>query len=481
MQAAFYGVGATVIGIITIAAYKLAKLTMAKDKLQWVIFAVMAVVTAWTESEILWLFLLCGVAAMVAQAPPAWLKRAGRRPASWSRRRPTSSPRSCGSSPRRARSSSAAAWPSCPFLYGGVVQEYGWLNDKQFLDAVAVAMLTPGPIVITVAFIGYLVAAFPGAVAAAVGVFLPVYLFVVIPFPWFDRISGNPKVKAFVAGVTAAASGTIAGACFVLARRAIFDVPTLADRRRGAGGGMAIQGPGTRAHRGRRRGGPHHLRPAIGETTMKWVTRERARVDRIACPWLITRFIDPTAGVPVRPGQGGPRGGRREKAIPYDIPNVELGHHGALCSFDAFIDRYELTDPGLTTLAAIVRGADTDDRGLTPESAGLYAAATGFQATSRDDFDNMSRQFPMYDALYEFSRMQAATVPLQSRVLFVCLHGAAKSVVAAAHFRRLAAARGLAIGAVAAGTEPDAELGAGGGEGSGRAKGSRRRRPGRAR
>ena len=114
-----------------------------------------------------------------------------------------------------------------PFLYGGVVQEYGWLNDKQFLDAVAVAMLTPGPIVITVAFIGYLVASVPGAVAAAIGVFLPVYLFVVIPFPFFDRISANAKVRAFVAGVTAAASGTIAGACFVLARRAIVDVPTL--------------------------------------------------------------------------------------------------------------------------------------------------------------------------------------------------------------------------------------------------------------
>jgi chromate transporter len=108
-----------------------------------------------------------------------------------------------------------------------VVRDYGWLNDQQFLDAVAVAMLTPGPIVITVAFIGYLVAGVPGAVAAAVGVFLPVYLFVVVPFPFFDRISGNAKVKAFVAGVTAAASGTIAGACFVLARRAIIDVPTL--------------------------------------------------------------------------------------------------------------------------------------------------------------------------------------------------------------------------------------------------------------
>jgi protein-tyrosine-phosphatase len=104
-----------------------------------------------------------------------------------------------------------------------------------------------------------------------------------------------------------------------------------------------------------------------------------------------------------------------------------------------------------------VRGADTEDRGLRPESAGLYAAATGFQATSRDDFENMARQFPMYDALYAYCRTQTPTAHV-ARVLFVCLHGAAKSVVAAAHFRRLAAARGLSVDAVAAGTEPDAEL-----------------------
>ena len=191
---------------------------------------------------------------------------------------------------------------------------------------------------------------------------------------------------------------------------------------------------------------------------MKWVTRERARVDRIACPWLITRFIDPKPEFLFVPTKDVLAVAKREQAIPYDIPDVELGHRGPLCSFDAFIDRYEVADPALATLAAIVRGADTDDRALTPESAGLYAAATGFQAISRDDFDNMSRQFPMYDALYEFSRMQAAKVPAPSRVLFVCLHGAAKSVVAAAHFRRLAQARGLSIDAVAAGTEPDAEL-----------------------
>ena len=187
---------------------------------------------------------------------------------------------------------------------------------------------------------------------------------------------------------------------------------------------------------------------------MKWVTRERARVDRIACPWLITRFVDPKPEFLFVPSDKVRDVAKRENAIPYDIPNVELGHHGPHCSFDAFIERYELADPALTALAPIVRGADTDDRALTPESAGLYAAATGFQATSRDDFDNMARQFPMYDALYAFCRAQAAT-KARPRVLFVCLHGAAKSVVGAAHFRRLAAERGLTIDAVAAGTEPD--------------------------
>ena len=122
---------------------------------------------------------------------------------------------------------------------------------------------------------------------------------------------------------------------------------------------------------------------------MKWITRERARVDRIACPWLITRFIDPKPEFLFVPPKDVIAVAGREQAIPYDVPNVELGHRGPQCSFDAFVDRYELTDPALLALAAIVRGADTDDRALTPESAGLYAAATGFQATSRDDFENM--------------------------------------------------------------------------------------------
>jgi hypothetical protein len=194
------------------------------------------------------------------------------------------------------------------------------------------------------------------------------------------------------------------------------------------------------------------------EDVMKWITRERARVDRIACPWLITRFIDPRPELLFVPAAQVLDTARRTGAIPYDVPGVELGHHGPRCSFDAFLERYELDDPALARLAPIVRGADTDDRGLTAESPGLYAAATGFQAISRDDAENMARQFPLYDALYAYCRAQAGAPARPPRVLFVCLHGAAKSVVAAAHLRRLAAARGLAVDAVSAGTEPDPAL-----------------------
>src|SRR5688572_22876333 len=107
---------------------------------------------------------------------------------------------------------------------------------------------------------------------------------------------------------------------------------------------------------------------------MKWITRERARVDRIACPWLISRFIDATPEFLFVPAREVLAVAARDGAIPYDVPDVELGHHGPRCSFDAFLDRYELHDPALVALTAIVRGADTEDRGLTPESAGLYAA-----------------------------------------------------------------------------------------------------------
>jgi hypothetical protein len=142
---------------------------------------------------------------------------------------------------------------------------------------------------------------------------------------------------------------------------------------------------------------------------MKWVTRERARVDRIACPWLITRFIDKEPTFLFVPARDVLAVAKKEEAIPYDVPDVELGHHGDQCSFDAFVDKYKLTDPALRELALIVRGADTDARALTPESAGLYAVATGFQAIAQDDFDNMEKQFPVYDALYDYCRARVTT------------------------------------------------------------------------
>jgi chromate transporter len=242
MQAAFYGVGAAVIGIIVRSAWKLGTLTMGADRVLWAVFTVMGLITAWTESEIGLLFVLCGVAVMLIQAPPRrLLGLVGSSKALWSAPWPALLLTGFGAPATSGvlldilwffSKAGAFVFGSglaiVPFLYGGVVQEHHWLNDKQFLDAVAVAMITPGPVVITVAFIGYLVAGFGGAAAAGIGVFLPVYLFVVVLYPFFDRWSANPQVRAFVHGVTAAAAGAIAGACFVLGRRAGFDVPTAA-------------------------------------------------------------------------------------------------------------------------------------------------------------------------------------------------------------------------------------------------------------
>ena len=140
---------------------------------------------------------------------------------------------------------------------------------------------------------------------------------------------------------------------------------------------------------------------------MKWITRERARVDRIACPWLISRFIDRDPTFLFVPASEVMQAAAREDAVPFDVPGVELGHRGDRCSFDAFLEKYRLTDPALHALALIVRGADTDARQLTPESAGLYALATGFQALAKDDHENMARQFPAYDALYAYCRAGA--------------------------------------------------------------------------
>ena len=137
---------------------------------------------------------------------------------------------------------------------------------------------------------------------------------------------------------------------------------------------------------------------------MKWVTRRKARVDRIACPWLIQRFIDPDAEFLFVPEDQVMDTARREGALPCDVPDVELGHHGDRCSFDAFLDKYGLTDPALRALDEIVRGADTEARHIAREAWGLYAVASGFREISRDDVENMALQFPVYDALYAHCR-----------------------------------------------------------------------------
>ena len=135
---------------------------------------------------------------------------------------------------------------------------------------------------------------------------------------------------------------------------------------------------------------------------MKWITRTRPRVDRVACPWLIKRFVDSEAVfLFVESDQVMPVA-KTEDAIPFDVPDVELGHHGSDCSFDAILAKYKLTDPALHKLAAIVRGADTDAKDLTPESRGLEAIAEGFRLVYQDDHEQIAREFPVYDALYAY-------------------------------------------------------------------------------
>ncbi len=226
MQAVFYGIGAAVIGIIARSAWKLAKATMKKDPLLWAIFFALAISTAITEKEIVWLFLAGGVIALAAKSfgrklrpvPMAGLIAVSGVGVSLGR---------FGEVLAFFAKAGLFVFGSglaiVPFLHGGVVVEHHWLTERQFLDAVAVAMITPGPVVITVGFIGFLVAGFSGAVAASIGVFLPVYLVVVLVAPYYKRFAKNPQLHAFVRGVTAAATGAIAGAVVVLARRAIYD------------------------------------------------------------------------------------------------------------------------------------------------------------------------------------------------------------------------------------------------------------------
>jgi chromate transporter len=246
MQALFYGIGAVVIAIIAVAAYRLARGTNKRDPLLWGIFGVMLIATVWAQAELAALFILAGLLVMVLRAwPGLWggllLSAVGALGilGIWGMETFL-----LGAGATLGHDSvlvqillfftKAGAFvfgsglAIVPFLQQGVVHDLGWLNDHQFLDAVAVAMITPGPVVITVAFIGYLVAGTAGAIVAAIGIFLPVYLFTIIPAPWFRRHRENPQLQAFAAGATAAASGAIAGAVVVLGQRAIVDLPTAA-------------------------------------------------------------------------------------------------------------------------------------------------------------------------------------------------------------------------------------------------------------
>ena len=242
MQALFYGIGAAVIAIIAIAAYKLARSTNKRDPLLWAIFGTLALLTMLAEAELAEFFVVAGLVTLFARARPtraqaltAGLGGAGVVALVWLIERWFVNLEVGGHHVLLqilAFFTKAGAFvfgsglAIVPFLHQGVVQQFGWLSEQQFIDAVAVAMITPGPVVITVVFIGYLAAGFLGAVAAAVGIFLPVYLFTVIPAPWFSRNRDNALLKAFVLGATAAATGAIAGAVILLARRAIYDGPT---------------------------------------------------------------------------------------------------------------------------------------------------------------------------------------------------------------------------------------------------------------
>ena len=237
MQAVFYGVGASVIGIIALSAYKLTTKSVGKDRLLWAIYLLSAGMTIVTQSEVIWVFLGAGLLVWAVRGP---LKRTGGQLHSMAWAAPIAAALSLENLDWHKLGQIAAYFTYAgafvfgsglaivPFLYGGVVKEYAWLTYRQCVDAVAVAMITPGPVVITTGFIGFLTSGFWGAVVTAAATFLPCYLLTVIPAPYFKKHGKHPGVVAFVDGVTAAAVGAIAGAVVVLGQRSIVDLPTAA-------------------------------------------------------------------------------------------------------------------------------------------------------------------------------------------------------------------------------------------------------------
>jgi chromate transporter len=239
MQAVFYGVGAAVIAIIAMSSYKLTIKSVGQIKLKlikqnwplWFFFITGVGITVATQSEEVLLFVAAGLIYMFVKAPPKWMKKnttnavllgiTGFWQFEWDTLEKIG-----WFFVKAGAFVFGSGLAIVPFLHAGVVKEYQWLNEQQFLDAVAVAMITPGPVVITVGFIGYLVAGFPGATVAALATFLPCYLFTILPAPYFKKISKNSAVKAFVDGITAAVVGALVGAVIVIATRSIIDIPT---------------------------------------------------------------------------------------------------------------------------------------------------------------------------------------------------------------------------------------------------------------
>jgi len=219
VQAVFYGVGAAVIGLITRSAYGLIRKTLGSDALLWGVALVLMATTVITGREIVWLILGGGVLVLLARGLPV----RGRLAEGGSTLLLL---QLLGYFSFAGTFVFGSGLAIVPFLHGGVVTERQWLTEAQFLDAVAVALITPGPVVITTGFIGYLVAGPLGAVVAATATFLPCFLLTVIPAPYFRRYGDRPWLRALVAGITAGAVGAIAGAVVVLGRQSVRDLPT---------------------------------------------------------------------------------------------------------------------------------------------------------------------------------------------------------------------------------------------------------------
>lgn len=240
MQAVFYGVGAAVIGIIAMSSYKLTLKSIGKINLEsfkkswilWLFYILAILVTVITKTESLTLFIATGLIYMLVKSPPNWIKKPKATNVLligivgfW-----TYDIDVLGKIAWFFTKAGAFVFGSglaiVPFLHSGVVTEYHWLNEKEFVDAVAVAMITPGPVVITVAFIGYLVNGFAGACIAALATFLPCYLFTIICSPYFKKYGNNKSIKSFVEGITASVIGSLVGAVIVIGTRSITDIAT---------------------------------------------------------------------------------------------------------------------------------------------------------------------------------------------------------------------------------------------------------------